>query len=1070
MKPIRLEMTAFGSYAEKTVIDFTQFDHGLYLITGDTGAGKTTIFDAIMFALFAQASGHGDSKDNSTKGTYRRFDMMHSDYVGKEVPTVVTLEFEQGGKIYKVERTLKYSKDRKTGQYINAKSSSLFWQPDHDVMKGDTAVNKRISEIIGLDAAQFRKIIMLAQGEFKKFLQANSEEKNKILGELFDSTPYVYYQNLLKETKKRLEGMRKDKENAISQAMSFFQMPEDLTDEEKERFTVGHSELLMAMNALIEKESSIENMLSDQKKTLSDQLGRLNQQAGKAEADNNNLDELEKKRKELDQLTGQKSFINQLIAKIKDVEYTFRQILPAEEKQNNAEKMWKECKEAISILKKEVNDLSKKCDEAKKVVEDDKERKDRIEDLNVQIKNINNSKNQYIQLADAKSQKTSAEEKKATTTKLLEKHSIQLDKKKARKSTVDEEIVTLEHISGTVAERKHTYEKACETVDKITGPNGIIEKMNLIFDDEQSLVKERNHLDHLKQIAARAMEEYSSSYQLFLKGQAGLLGEELEEHLNTDGEAICPVCHTHFLSETPHQFSKKEENVPTEDQVNDLKGQFDIAETHRKEQELLVLNLGTKITHAQDNLVNDCSLLDEYATTWEIIVAEGYINYLTTHFQRVADSCKKSYDEALAKQNRLEKELKPESTQLSKEIETIENTIKDLEKEILDAHAKIESTTALISSLSSALSFDHWEDARKHGMTLLEEGKSLKSIVLAHEDALNKASQDYSYKDGQLKQKVKEEPSLEDKYKQCYETLDSIMKSSSFASLDDAKNSLADIEDGDTEQWITSQHNTVTTYHHNIEVTKKRIGELQSLTKDIKKVDLTILKEEIAKLQRKHGELDYELTQQNNLLQNHRSTAQSISDSLKELAGTEKAFKRMETLADLAIGGNAAGGQLSFDRYVMGSVFREILEMANIRLDIMTGGKYELIHKLEANKKNDKAGLEINVLDQTTGKERESSSLSGGESFLVSLALALGLSDVVQNHSGGVQLDSLFVDEGFGSLDGGILDKAIEVLNSLTEGNRMVGIISHVEKLEGSIPQKIYVKNTGHGSTVIMEK
>ena len=212
-------------------------------------------------------------------------------------------------------------------------------------------------------------------------------------------------------------------------------------------------------------------------------------------------------------------------------------------------------------------------------------------------------------------------------------------------------------------------------------------------------------------------------------------------------------------------------------------------------------------------------------------------------------------------------------------------------------------------------------------------------------------------------------------------------------------------------------------------------------------------------------EKEHELEQFRPVLYNHQLTLRKVREAKKELARTEAAWQRIEKLADLATGGhNAQGGKLSFERYVMGYVFREILDMANRHLDIMSGGRYELQHEVSARKQNQTAGLEIYVLDQTTGKTRDSVSLSGGESFLTSLALALGLSDVVQNRAGGYQLDALFIDEGFGSLDGDVLDKALTVLNGLTEGHRMVGIISHVDKLEESISQKIIVRHTNQGS------
>ena len=184
MKPVTLEMTAFGSYARPTVIDFQKLDHSLYLITGDTGAGKTTIFDGIMVALYGVASAKGDNRS-------RTFEIMHCDYVEKSMDTKVALSFLHMGKLYRVERRLHFKKKRETGEYEKTTPSACFWEPDREPLEKTEPVTRRITELLGMNAEQFRKIAMLAQGEFKKFLDADSEEKNKILGELFDSSAYV---------------------------------------------------------------------------------------------------------------------------------------------------------------------------------------------------------------------------------------------------------------------------------------------------------------------------------------------------------------------------------------------------------------------------------------------------------------------------------------------------------------------------------------------------------------------------------------------------------------------------------------------------------------------------------------------------------------------------------------------------------------------------------------------------------------------------------------------------------------------------------------------------------------
>ena len=206
-----------------------------------------------------------------------------------------------------------------------------------------------------------------------------------------------------------------------------------------------------------------------------------------------------------------------------------------------------------------------------------------------------------------------------------------------------------------------------------------------------------------------------------------------------------------------------------------------------------------------------------------------------------------------------------------------------------------------------------------------------------------------------------------------------------------------------------------------------------------------------------------------NLLLNHRQVLQRAAEARLALAGSDRSWKRLERLGNLAAGMNSEGGKLSFDRYAMGAVFREILEMANRRMDTMSGGRYQLIHRSSADRRNAKAGLEIQVLDLSTGQLRGSESLSGGEGFFTSLSLALGLADVVQNRAGGRSLDALFIDEGFGSLSGGVLDKALEVLGQLSEGRRLVGIISHVEQLEECIPQKIRVVSGEKGSSLRIE-
>ena len=227
MRPLKLIMSAFGPYAEKTIIDFRELNNGVYLITGDTGAGKTTIFDAIVFALYGEGSGSG-----------RNSDMFHSDYVDKFTDTEVELLFSCGEREYKVVRTIHYKKKRGGGVGSISKTAVLYCGEELPIEK-ETSVNGKITEILGLDEKQFRQIVMLAQGEFRKFLESKSDAREQILGRLFDNRIYVDFQNRLKASAETLKKVREEKEREIG-----FYLSDETTVEQLEECAIGCEALL----------------------------------------------------------------------------------------------------------------------------------------------------------------------------------------------------------------------------------------------------------------------------------------------------------------------------------------------------------------------------------------------------------------------------------------------------------------------------------------------------------------------------------------------------------------------------------------------------------------------------------------------------------------------------------------------------------------------------------------------------------------------------------------------------------------------------------------------------------
>ena len=327
MKPLILKMDAFGSYAKPTTVAFEKFRKGLFLVTGDTGAGKTTIFDAIVFALFGTGSGEE-----------RTLEMMHSDYVSKDTDTSVELIFEQSGKTYTVKRSLHFTKKRgKANEYGNAKIDAVLILPDDTTVKGASKVTERVTEILGLNKDQFRQIVMLAQGEFRRFLKSNSDEKSAILGKLFDNSIYLRYEQLITAAAARLKEERKDSMEHIETLMEqVFMLPEE-TDANNEKFLPGNPDLLESLKNLIKEDQNTLNEASGLRTTKQKKLDELNTTYGTAKTQNNLIDQLTSAETHLKTLEDQKDEYEALHNRHTLVSNVFHKVMPADQNVRNAE-------------------------------------------------------------------------------------------------------------------------------------------------------------------------------------------------------------------------------------------------------------------------------------------------------------------------------------------------------------------------------------------------------------------------------------------------------------------------------------------------------------------------------------------------------------------------------------------------------------------------------------------------------------------------------------------------------------------------------------------------------------
>lgn len=934
MRPLKLVMTAFGPYANETVIDFQQLNNGVYLITGDTGAGKTTIFDAIVFALYGEGSGSG-----------RNSDMFHSDYVDKFTDTEVVLEFLCQNKEYKVRRTIHYKKKRGDGGVGGIAKTADLYCPDGTVIEKETAVNQKITEVLGLDEKQFRQIVMLAQGEFRKFLESKSDAREQILGKLFDHRIYVDFQKRLKEAEEYLRKERADKEHEISIRLS-----EGMTVEELKYQTSLQQEQKKELETKLFNEEAARGLLQNKLMAAKQYQGKKNERKVTEETYGAVVQKLQEKKDSL---------------MILEKEYTESQKnLPVIDELKLRQQEIQKCIEGYDKLAH----LLTVCEDAKKKLKDCeisyKENEAKLKDCTSQLEELEKFY-ETLQTVEVEIQK-----KKYELDKQKEKEQALLDLKK----------------------RLSNYEKQ----------EVLLEKLQAQFQNQ--------HVLH--RTAAKA---YQTKYDLFLAGQAGLLADNLRRTVEEQGQGVCPVCQTQVKKEQVSLFEISVENVPSQENVEQAKT---AAEQLKEELERISRECGKKVTEVE-MLKNDALEIAERLfaeeIAWPVLVEETYLKAHVEKEKEIQKSLQQSLNKLLQKQK--------EKIELEKRLEELRNILQNgnqVQEKIQKKYFELEKFVAVKESecnqLKETLVYASKQEAEEDLSKEQEKRSFLEMQVQAAEKAFKVCREEMSHLTG------REQALLQQKE----------MITQAIFEIVAAEKWLEECQDQET---LTTQLET----------------ELQ---------EKNVLKKE---LEEQREKLLF-------TLESNRKCLDRVEVLGKELEQTKNAYENLWKLSMLAVGQSGEGGKFSFSRFVLGTFFEEIIACANEHLNRMAGGKYELIRQQEAERKNESAGLGMVIFDAYTGEKRDTASLSGGESFQVSLSLALGLSDVVRSHSAGYTLDTMFIDEGFGSLDEQSLDQAMNVLHELSGDSRQIGIISHVGKLSENISQKIYVKRGPKGSRVEIMK
>lgn len=1056
MRPIKLKMTAFGPYSSVEIVDFQELEgRNLFLVTGPTGSGKTTVFDAISFAMYGEASGSNDN------GRGRTAESLRSQYSKDDVLTEVELDFVLKGIYYSVKRIPKQKKPRSRGEGFTEQKAqaelSIGGGESKKLVSGVTNVNEKIESIMGINSDQFRQIMMIPQGEFREMLNADSKTREDVLRKLFDTSLYNLMQTNLdlkaKTLSKKIEERKKLRDHEILKISygNDLALQELLSSENKNIDEI----VLRTSNNIEEGKNTIEkSTISKNDKTK--KKDKLVAEKEKAKAANEKLKQRDFLLEEVIKLESKKDEINSFSGKISMAE---KAALILQVEKNSLDR-----KKELDFIKKSLRDKSKELDVAEKNLTET-ENKFKKEDSNENrlkreklVENLNLLKPLEDKVRNLENIKKSVGRLQKITGQLEKTRQISVDRVEESKKElklIQDKLKKSNEAKTDLADMRTEYSQ-CEEIKKK------LEKIELNFQRVKKLDKSLNRNQKSVEVESKKLENLNKEYKKkkleFLKNQAAVLALELNEGL------ACPVCGS---IEHPKPANFSGDHI-SEDEIN-------LFEESVKKQEKKLNDEMKKVALAEENIINlhgdrrdfieelllySESTNDKVFSTFESVeklTVDSILKILEDYSDKI---------ELIKKKGQKLRVIVDAGEELSQKIEFITNSISKDEKEIeklilehLDSSNKLTIEKTKLEGIYAEVP-EELRNIKSLNEKILMADKMKKNAEENHEKSrqvFNKAKISFEKITTSIEQLNKEDKKLNIIFENSKKEFDEKILSSGFLSFDNYENAKM------KSQEIKAGKKMIDDYSKELHSLKQQYDRLILDTKETKAKDIGEFDDLINKLTEEIDIIIQERSKVENRVLSNSKIIEEVKSINCEIGDSEKSYSIMGNLARIAQGRN--NGMITFERYVLAAFLDDILSAANIRLRKMSQGRYILSRTEELARRNKQSGLELEVFDNYTGKSRHVKTLSGGEGFKASLSMALGLSDVVQSYSGGVQLDTMFIDEGFGTLDQESLDNAVSCLIDLQESGRLVGIISHVQELKERIDTRLEVRSTNTGST-----
>lgn len=1069
MKPILLTMQAFGSYGEKTEIDF-QKGGDFFLISGDTGSGKSTIFDAMMFALYGEVSTVGINKD---KKKNEKLDEMLSQFVDvqktKPYASLIFTAYQHGQEeTYTVRRTPRYTRPAKRGdaKLQDERETAELLMPDGSQYPGKLSeTNRKIEEIVGLTADQFRKVVMIAQGEFMDFLRAGSKEKTELLRDLL-KTDYYY------QLSERLKTLAKEKNTAAQTQRTKLSLiaanavTEGLPEEDAQALEAAKGTVITAKELQPEQVDTLAEVLSDVCARLQLQQGDLAQRQTTAQVERDEcmkrieaakplmdrFEELESAEKALQECAVQADEIEKkrgLIGKIRDawaIEPKYQRMKDAQKALTDAQQELAARQQELPQLKQTAADAAALHQQMEKAQQDatahESEVKTKVKDALKTFDALDEAEKALRQAEEADTKaKTNAESAK----KALDDFKKQEDAWRKQEA----ELQGAEAAYEVCKQQNQQYRDLKKSLEDLHGNQKDVQEK------ARQAAAAKDAYASATQKYQRAQNEYDDYRLAFLNAQAGLLAREL-----APGKP-CPVCGA-LEHPAPCQLTQENQQLNREQLDQRRKAADDAAkaqEEKAKESESAQVKLTERQKAAEEaerKLVENAKNIRENVPMATAADVEAMLQAWLPELQSASKSVQAKVD-ALKKVRENLDGAKEKREQLEKAASDAQETAKSTAVK----KAEAEKTWNLHQEELSGGTYRTREDAvaqRTQAQEAKQKAEAAASQAAEKERQAQKAETDCETQIRRLNEEMPQKQANAEEFNQQYQ------QTMAEKSLDEtqwqALTANYDAEEPDRLQ------KKVNDFDQKKNTAQTQCTTAQSAIAGREKPDMAKLEAASKAAESALKEVSDALEAAKHLHLNNEKVLEDLREGREPLAEACKAANTAQHLSDV-MAGTESGNRMNLETFVQRSYMEKILRDANRRFRDMSNGQFELkLIPVEDAGEGKNKGLDLEVLSIVTDKMRSVNTLSGGESFMAALSLALGMADQIQAATAAIHLDVMFIDEGFGSLSDNARNEAVNILKEMAGKQRQIGIISHVSELKDEIENQLIVKKDDRGSHI----